>query len=512
MSAQDQLYGVVPTAVADKAYFTTAKTNLRSVLVASDVIAVAAAWLIPIAISGSTPLFYAGQAFISTKALAYLGLGMLWTIFVLAGERLYRTRTCEMRITEIMRVAHAVPLVAVWSLILCRLIDEPHMARVPLFTGALFFILVNVSRMSFRNWLTSARRKGRFTRKVLLIGTSQQAVALAQHLDEKPELGFTVTGVIGSSIEAHHRDFAAPLLGSVADLETIVQSTGTTGAIIASQGMSEHQLNKALRVLLRNRVHIRMSTGLRGIDHRRLTSHSLGYEPMMYVDHVDLEGWQVVVKRIMDIVIASAALLVSLPVIFIAALAIWITDRGPILFCQNRVGRDGEEFKMLKLRSMVINAEDQLHKLAHENVRQGPLFKLKTDPRVTWIGKVIRATSIDELPQLWNVIRGDMSLVGPRPALPKEVEQFSETLLMRHNVLPGITGLWQVEARDDPDFTSYERLDVFYVENWSVLLDLSILLATAKVVIARALRAATRARRSNTRHSSGISEAIIVLD
>jgi len=135
--------------------------------------------------------------------------------------------------------------------------------------------------------------------------------------------------------------------------------------------------------------------------------------------------------------------------------------------------------------------------LREGNVREGPLFKMVSDPRVTRTGRILRASSIDELPQLLNVLRGDMSLVGPRPALKKEVEKFDEVLMARHNVLPGITGLWQVEARDNPDFTLYQRLDLFYVENWSVLLDLTILVGTTKVVVVRALEVIRRRKAGN---------------
>ena len=157
-----------------------------------------------------------------------------------------------------------------------------------------------------------------------------------------------------------------------------------------------------------------------------------------------------------------------------------------MLFRQRRVGRDGVEFEILKFRSMCVDAEARLAALrAEHNERSGPLFKLERDPRVTAIGRFIRAFSLDELPQLLNVLRGEMSLVGPRPALPSEVAEFPADLHARHLVRPGITGLWQVEARDNPSFGAYRRLDLFYVDNWSLLLDLIILLGTIEQVLVR---------------------------
>jgi lipopolysaccharide/colanic/teichoic acid biosynthesis glycosyltransferase len=163
-----------------------------------------------------------------------------------------------------------------------------------------------------------------------------------------------------------------------------------------------------------------------------------------------------------------------------------------VFFRQQRVGRDGEPFTILKLRTMVVDAEARLAELVSQNQREGILFKLANDPRITPVGRILRATSLDELPQLINVVRGDMSLVGPRPALPVEVAQFDEELLARQRVRPGITGLWQVEARDSASFQAYQRLDLFYVENWSVSLDLAILLSTVQTVAVRAARALRR--------------------
>jgi lipopolysaccharide/colanic/teichoic acid biosynthesis glycosyltransferase len=215
----------------------------------------------------------------------------------------------------------------------------------------------------------------------------------------------------------------------------------------------------------------------------------MAHEPLFYLEPVSLARWQVVTKRALDLVLSGIGLLFAAPVLAACALAIKLTDKGPVFFSQQRVGQDGKPFTILKLRTMVVDAEERLADLVEKNQRDGVLFKLSDDPRVTKIGKLLRATSLDELPQLINVVRGDMSLVGPRPALPIEVAQFDEELLARQRVRPGITGLWQVEARDSASFQAYQRLDLFYVENWSVSLDLAILLSTVQTVGARGIRA-----------------------
>jgi lipopolysaccharide/colanic/teichoic acid biosynthesis glycosyltransferase len=198
-------------------------------------------------------------------------------------------------------------------------------------------------------------------------------------------------------------------------------------------------------------------------------------------------------KRLFDVLGATAILLLVLPVIAAVALLVLVTDGRPILFRQERVGRRGQRFTILKFRTMVRDAERMLDDLQNHNERRGPLFKMTHDPRVTRIGRFLRDSSLDELPQLLNVIRGDMSLVGPRPALPLETLEFRfEHLLARQQVRPGITGLWQISARDEAGFEAYERFDRIYVEQIGLRLDLTILLRTVPAVLGGALRRMSR--------------------
>jgi lipopolysaccharide/colanic/teichoic acid biosynthesis glycosyltransferase len=189
---------------------------------------------------------------------------------------------------------------------------------------------------------------------------------------------------------------------------------------------------------------------------------------------------------VFDACVAAALVVVLSPLLAALAVLVKLEGRGPVLFRQRRVGRGGVEFEMVKFRSMCVDAEAKLAALKAGNERTGPLFKMDgADPRVTRIGRFLRASSLDELPQLFNVLRGDMSLVGPRPALAAEVAEFPAELNARHDVRPGITGLWQIEARDNPSFEAYRRLDLFYVENWSLALDLMILLGTVEQILVR---------------------------
>ena len=187
-------------------------------------------------------------------------------------------------------------------------------------------------------------------------------------------------------------------------------------------------------------------------------------------------------KRAIDIIGAGSGLLLLSPVIVIVACAIKFTSKGPIFFSQKRVGKNGKIFDMYKFRSMVVNAEELKEKLAHQNEMSGPMFKMKDDPRVTKIGKFIRKTSLDELPQLWNVLKGDMSLVGPRPSLPKEVKQFEKWMYKRLTVKPGLTCYWQVSGRNNIDFEDWMKLDISYVEDRNLWIDIKLIFKTVLVL------------------------------
>lgn len=189
-----------------------------------------------------------------------------------------------------------------------------------------------------------------------------------------------------------------------------------------------------------------------------------------------------VIKRLIDVVCSFLGVIVLSPLFIIIVIIIKTTSKGPVFFSQKRVGKNGKEFNMYKFRSMVVNAEELKEKLAAQNEMSGPMFKMKDDPRVTKVGKFIRKTSIDELPQLWNVLKGDMSLVGPRPSLPKEVAQFEEWMYRRLEVKPGLTCYWQVSGRNNIDFEDWMKLDIKYVEERSTWVDVKLIFKTVGVL------------------------------
>jgi exopolysaccharide biosynthesis polyprenyl glycosylphosphotransferase len=423
----------------------------------------------------------------SADKLRALVIIVTLNILIFSLNRLYLARTASLRAIETATLLRSVLIAGVMLLaIRPNLLPEFRGRRLIIIEG-LIFCGVLVGRHFYRLMLKRSRRHGRFMRPVVLVGAGDEAFELLKILRDEPELGFDVRGIVGEQAAVERQAFeGVPYLGSTERVAEAVLEAGAHHAIIGATAFDFRELNRTVRALTAAGIHVQISGGLAGISANRLRRAPIGREATFYLEQVSLEGWQAGVKRFVDIALTSILLIPTLPIIGILAVLVRRHDGGPAFFRQQRIGLDGRPFTILKLRTMVVDAEARLAELMAQNERNGPLFKLKHDPRLTPIGRLMDATSLNELPQLFNVLRGDMSLVGPRPALPREVATFDERLMLRHLVRPGITGLWQVESRESPSFADYERCDVFYVENWSVQLDVAILLQTFGTVLQRA--------------------------
>ncbi len=475
--------------------------SLRRILVLLDATAIIAAWSIALLVPdgfdrpgvSSLPNILVAIAFATAASLA-----------MIASQRLYLARVCSVRAVETVRLGRTAILTALLLQAGERRLGI-HLSLNEVIGGAaVCFAFLMASRDGYRAWLKAHRRAGRHSRPIVIVGANEEGHDLYHLVGNHPELGFRVCGVVGNPAEVADRGYDVPWLGDINHVVEAVRVAGANGVLVAASSLPSVQLNRVVRDLLVAGVHVHLSSGIRGIDVRRMRAQPMAHEPLFYLEPVSLARWQMVTKRALDLVLSGIGLVLAAPVLGACALAIKLTDPGPIFFKQLRVGQDGKPFTILKLRTMVVDAEARLAELMEKNQRDGALFKLSDDPRVTRIGRLLRATSLDELPQLINVARGDMSLVGPRPALPVEVAQFDEELLARQRVRPGITGLWQVEARDSASFQAYQRLDLFYVENWSVSLDLAILLSTVQTVSARGIRA-LRKRTAPAADSASVS-------
>jgi exopolysaccharide biosynthesis polyprenyl glycosylphosphotransferase len=407
------------------------------------------------------------------------------SLFLFGNQRLYNTRFIGRRIDEFRRIVNATILGALAVSVTASL-GNVLLRRSGLVILALVSCLtVFLEREIARRMFLRLRSGGRMVRHVVIAGANPEGRDIAAMLQAEPWLGYHVVGFVDDNVPAREPVPGIPLLGGVGDLQHLLQEFPHASVIVASSAVESAVTNRLARDLLDQGVHVELSSTLRDISSQRLTVRPLGRFPVVYVEPVTRGGWRAWAKRSFDVIIAAIGLVATAPVYLAAAIAIKIDTRGPVLFRQVRVGRDSAPFPVLKLRTMVTDAEDRLAELRSLNEADGPLFKMTNDPRVTRVGRFLRVTSIDELPQLWNVLRGDMSLVGPRPALPHETEEWDALLAQRLRVKPGITGMWQVSGRSDTTFEDYTRLDLYYVDNWSLATDLAILTKTLPVVLFR---------------------------
>jgi exopolysaccharide biosynthesis polyprenyl glycosylphosphotransferase len=403
---------------------------------------------------------------------------------VFARYKLYTAAAVTSFTAELRRILHAVAAASAGTG-LVSVVFAQQISRVWLLC-TMFFALGTVvfERTIVRQIFRRARSHGRFQRSVVVIGTNAEALAIVQMLGDNTALGYHVVGLVEcggpNGVVA-----PVPVLGNWRDTVDILRSLDANGVIIATSAIEEPAANRLARELMECGYHVELTSGLVDISADRLLTRPLGRRPVMYIEPVRLAGWRAVAKRSFDTILAAVALCFAAPVLLVSAILIKLDSRGPVFFSQVRVGRKGKLFRVWKLRTMVADAEDLLEDLRDRSEVDGPLFKMRDDPRLTRVGAFLRKLSLDELPQLWNVLRGEMSMVGPRPALPSEVSEWSEEVRNRLRVKPGITGMWQVNGRSQSTFDDYVRHDLYYVDNWSLLTDLAIVAKTIPVVLLR---------------------------
>jgi exopolysaccharide biosynthesis polyprenyl glycosylphosphotransferase len=426
------------------------------------------------------------------EVVATIALGVTSSLAGFSALHLYRHPLSGVRSGALGRVILSLGLAAIVTIAGQSLLGEAAPALVLTSVGASLMI-ASSARYCFEMWLVSRRARGDFRVAVVVAGEAAEAAALVEFLELNPEAGFDAIGIVGDHpVPTDRMAGSAPCLGRLDDAGDVVRRTGAAGVLVAVNGLGSPTLNQLVVALGAAGTAIYLSTGLTGVSGARLRTIPLAHEPISLVRPPYHSRIQLAVKRVLDIVMAALLLVLTAPVMAVAALLIKAHDRGPVLFRQVRVGRDGEPFTLVKLRTMEVDAEARLAELRHRNERQGPLFKVSGDPRITPIGGLLRSTAIDELPQLINVLTGQMSIVGPRPALPSEMAEFDDELMRRHAVKPGLTGLWQVEANHKASFDEYRRLDLFYVDNWSVAMDIAVMIDTVPVILRRGLCALRR--------------------
>jgi exopolysaccharide biosynthesis polyprenyl glycosylphosphotransferase len=344
-----------------------------------------------------------------------------------------------------------------------------------------------VVRFAARVWLRSLRARGSCTTGVIVVGRGGAVLELIDHIRRERFAGMDVVAACVTSADRSRVSAALDLpVGGLDDVVSMARRLGAETIAVTSASETAAQYLRQLSWQLEGSgIELLVAPGLIEVAGPRLHIRPFEGLPLLAVEQPRFEGWRRVVKGGLDRTVAGLALLLLAPVLLGIALAVRLGSPGPVLYRQERVGVNGRTFTMFKFRSMVVDADRQVSALSADNISDGLLFKMRVDPRVTPVGRLLRRLSLDELPQLLNVLGGSMSLVGPRPPLPGEVARYDTQVSRRLLVKPGLTGLWQISGRSDLPWEEAVRLDLRYVENWSMAMDLLIMVKTFRAVLSR---------------------------
>jgi exopolysaccharide biosynthesis polyprenyl glycosylphosphotransferase len=419
-----------------------------------------------------------------TFARLSLVIAGIW-IVSLWFEHLYNPDRVFWGTGEYARVVRGLSLGVVGFIVATYLLQLPGLSRgwtVLAWGFGIAFVILG--RSVVRGTLVHLRSRGAMLRPTLIVGSNSEAAGIIAALRSDRSSGLVPIGcLVGSRAESLDECAGVPCLGRATDIGRILDERFVDTVLIASTAFSHKALAGTINRLRGRNVEIRMSSGMLDVTSSRVHVGETSGIPLITIRAVSFSRGKVATKRAFDLAVSGLIVLVGIPLWLIIALVIKLESHGSVFYRQERVGRGGKMFLMFKFRSMCDGADSQIEKLSASNEATEPLFKVHDDPRVTRFGMWMRRFSVDEFPQLLNVLRGEMSLVGPRPPLPVETAQYSEQDWHRMEVLPGMTGLWQVSGRSVLSFEEMVRLDLFYIENWSVGFDMGLILRTIPAVL-----------------------------
>jgi exopolysaccharide biosynthesis polyprenyl glycosylphosphotransferase len=451
------------------------------VAAACDLAAVVAAYEVAGAVQSNIKV--AGDVVRGVPGAIWLTLPIWLGIFALYG--LYDRARLAAPSEEARRLFHAITVGAV------TLVTATFLLKIPVsrtwigVVSIASLAAVGLARIVLRKVVHALNARGLLGTRTLVVGMNDEARTIARTLNRQLWLGYRPAGFVTVGGDHLPQLDGLDVIGSVEDIAGAVERAGAGAVIVAGSAIRADTLGSLYRELQALDVEVRVSAGLPQIAASRVTVEPLDGLAVLSLRHNELTRQQTTLKRVFDVMGATLLLVAAAPVMVLVALIVRLTSRGPVIFRQTRAGEGGRAFRILKFRTMVVDAEDRLTDLIHLNEADGLLFKISCDPRITRVGRMLRRWGLDELPQLWNVLRGDMSLVGPRPPIPEETARYDEWIQGRLRVKPGITGLWQVNGRHALSFADYVRYDLFYVENWSLTLDLFIVLRTVPALLRR---------------------------
>lgn len=457
-------------------------------LIGSDALLILVAFFTAYGLRYQLQLFIAVDPAFQLPLASYLPQVLLLVLFLLISFRfsqVYPYQPGRSWVEESWRIATAATA-GVIILIAVNLIFRPmlYSRLVFLYTAVLVTVYLGISRLLIMVARGHLRQYDIGVRRVLLIGAGDVGRMVMRTLAARPDYGWKLIGFLDDNPAKSSTDVGRfKALGPIENAPEVMTAYAIQNVIICLPWQTHRTIQRLLRECEQKKVAAYVVPDLFQVTKNQMKVQELNGIPLFSTRDISIQGWNLIFKRTFDVVVGTLMALLALPLILMIAAAIRLDTPGPIFFRQIRVGKNGKEFECYKFRSMVNNADELRHEVADLNESTGPLFKIRNDPRLTRVGRVIRRYSLDELPQLLNVLRGEMSLIGPRPNLPEEVAHYQEWMKKRLSVSPGLTGLWQVSGRSDLSFDEMVLLDIYYVENWSIGLDMSILLRSVPAVL-----------------------------
>ena len=426
-----------------------------------------------------------GSNYIPLSAFQSLEMGVvIGLILIFALRGLYSIRLTGSWFRQAWTIVSSTTLGLAFLITYFFIFQPPSSSRllVP-FIWATTIVVLCLGRLIVSSIMGLLYRVGLGETRLLVVGSGRLGKLIMQHIAANPNLGYSIVGFLHDMNEQPGDFGRFKMLGTLEDLGMVIRSMQIDEVIIALPSNLHQQSIRSVRLCERLGTSFKLVPDLYELSLSRIDMEAIEGIPLIGIKQVSINTAQTLVTRVVDSCLSVLLLVVGLPFWLFIALAIKLTSHGEVIYRQSRIGLSGRPFRVYKFRTMYKNAEQGLDGLMERNEAQGPLFKIKDDPRVTPIGKFLRRTSFDEFPQLLNVLKGDMSLVGPRPPLPQEVVQYEDWQKARLAIKPGMTGLWQVRGRSDISFDEGVLMDLYYIENWSLHLYFQILLRTIPAVL-----------------------------
>ena len=414
------------------------------------------------------------------------GLALVFLLFCsFQFSRVYSYRRDRLWLEEVYSIASATTIGVVLLIVLNLAFGQLSYSRlIFLYTAVLVTLLLGISRAVIYTLRGYLRNRGVGLERVVLVGVGDVGLMVMRTIAARPRLGYELVGFLDDNPAKNQTDIGRfQALGPLGNFRGILQNHDIDTAIICLPWKSHRTVAHLLYVCEQSGIKAQIVPNFFQLTKNQMQVERLDGIPLITTRSVSIAGWNFFVKRALDVTLATVMLIAGLPLAALIALAVRLSSPGPIVYSQTRIGRNGQPFKIYKFRSMIADADAQLDEMAELNEASGPLFKMRDDPRRTPLGCILRRFSLDEIPNLINVLRGEMSLVGPRPNVPEEVAQYKDWHRKRLSVSPGMTGMWQVSGRSDLTFDEMVLLDIYYAENWSLTLDLGIMLRTIPKVM-----------------------------